>query len=162
MDLNNPNGIEYPPISKEITDKAGRQIKIFNSTKMSFSPAFTYMIRLYADIVDKGWTSPEIWWDEKQLGIIYAQDNNKIVGCISYCLDDPNGDDPYIVVGGTSNDYQSNGIYKAMHTVLEEYVKASGKQIITTKVHVKNKRMRDLSEFLNKSARYIEYYTVLK
>jgi NAD-dependent DNA ligase len=70
-------------ILSEGIDKLGTATVIKHSKHVSFTPAYTFFIREVADLIDNKNSLPYTYWEDKDCAIIWAEQDEKVVGILS-------------------------------------------------------------------------------
>jgi hypothetical protein len=120
---------------KSVKDKNGEFIDLYKKDSLS-GPALSLFLRVYAEIVDKGWANQNITWEPKNY-IIWAQKNNHVVGgiCYDYRIENKTS---WIVLSFVEPEQRGKRIYEILHEFLEEETLALGGKNIASLVHVDN------------------------
>jgi RimJ/RimL family protein N-acetyltransferase len=120
-------------------DKAGNLLTVYKSEQLGMSPAYSFFLKHYAELIDNGQGYPTTTWNDKTCGVIYAMKADEIVGAIIYDREHPNADGGvWIVLSATSRASRGQGIYNILHRYLETTAKSLNKSSILSFVHVTN------------------------
>lgn len=101
-------------------DKSGATLTIKHSDTLSFSPAYTFFLRRYADLVDEGNGTPCTTWKDHEAAIFWAENNQEIVGIFSYHTTPDKVEEMGILainLTAVHPNYRGRGI----HTILNKY-----------------------------------------
>jgi GNAT superfamily N-acetyltransferase len=123
-------------IAKE-TDKAGKQLEIKHVEKLAHSPVYTFFLRQYAELIDRGFCHPVTTWDDYECGAVYAELDGRIVGSIVYDTKKVDGA-LWITLSSVDSSYRGNGVYTLLHKHFEEIAKKKGCWFIASNIHIKN------------------------
>lgn len=140
-------------------DKKGADVVIKHSTQIAYSPAISLFMKHHAELIAKGWALPMFLATNKSQ-VIYAEINRQVVGEIAFEIKD----DTYIKIiqiyaGAVEQAFRGRGLYKLLHSKLEEIGKASGCKKIRSEVHSENKPMIETFDSLGKK---ISFYRLEK
>jgi hypothetical protein len=80
------------------TDKAGNLLTVYKSEQLGMSPAYSFFLKYYAELIDNGQGYPVTTWNDKTCGVIYAMQSEEIVGAIVYDRENPNAYDGVWIV----------------------------------------------------------------
>ena len=141
-----------------ISDKNNNQIDIYSS-KLALSPAFSLILRTYAEIVEKKLAPPHINLDNTD-SVIWAQRNDgTILGGICYKFGDKEDwNSAYIQLSFTADSSRGLGINALCHPYLEQDAKSSGYTRVMSMVHVNNQaRLRSAEKVGLKPMFYVMY-----
>ena len=117
-----------------ITDKDNLIIEIMSS-KLSFSPAFSLVLRTYAEIVEKKLAPPQLNLDNTD-SVIWAQrPDGTILGGICYKFEE-DWNSAYIQLSFTAESSRGLGINSICHPYVERDAKNLGYNRIMSIVHI--------------------------
>jgi hypothetical protein len=121
------------------TDKAGNLLTVYKTEQLGMSPAYSFFLKYYAELIDNGQGYSVTTWNDKTCGVIYAMQSEEIVGAIVYDRENPNAyDGVWIVLSAVKHTSRGQGIYKILHQHLETTAKSLSKSSILSFVHVTN------------------------
>jgi GNAT superfamily N-acetyltransferase len=120
-------------------DKTGTEVAIKLSKSLSFSPAYLFFLKQQVQLIENGHGFPVTSWNDQECGVLYAEDNGKILGIIVYDFSEIK---TYrvlsIVLTAVENDARGRGIYSIMHKWFEEVARREGCLYIKATVSPKN------------------------
>lgn len=130
----------------EITqDKNNREIQVYSGS-VAFSPAFSSLLRAYADLVDSKLAPVHFDFDNEDFMLWVQYTDGTILGGMCFNLDD-NWSAISLKMGWTEKEYRSMGINTLCHKWLEEEARQRNLNRIISMVHVKNEmRMRSAAK----------------
>lgn len=118
-------------------DKTGNRLEIKHVEKIAHSPVYTFFLRQYAELIDKGFSHPVTTWNDNDCGAVYAELNGVIIGSIVYDTKKVEGS-LWITLSSVDSSYRGNGIYAILHRHFEEIAKKKDCWFIASNIHVKN------------------------
>jgi len=123
-----------------IKDKQGVDVVIKHATQLAYSPALPLFMKHHAELMTSGHAN-NIFIATNKSQAVYAEINGKVVGEIAFDIKEDYVKAAYIIAGAVEVQYRSRGIYKMLHTHLEEVAKAAGCTKIRSEVHPDNVSM---------------------
>ena len=119
-----------------ILDRNNNPIEIWSS-QLSFSPAFSLVLRTYAEIVEKKLAPPQLNLDNTD-SVIWAQrPDSTILGGICYKFKE-DWNSAYIQLSFTAESSRGLGINSMCHPYVERDAKSLGYSKIMSMVHINN------------------------
>ena len=117
-------------------DKNNNPIQIYIS-QLSFSPAFSLVLRTYAEIVDKKLAPPHLDLGNTD-SVIWAQNiDGNILGGICYKFEE-DWNSAYIQLSFTDENSRGLGINSICHHYVEQDAKKLGYSRVMSMVHINN------------------------
>lgn len=122
------------------TDKKLDLVTIFHSDKLALSPGFTFFLREFADLADRGHSHPATVWNDSQCGIIWAEIDNTVVGIIVYDKQYIDSSFSYLAIQLTAvkEEFRQRGIHSTMNKYFEKIALRNGCYFIRATVNVRN------------------------
>lgn len=121
---------------KKVEDKTGDILDVYFQKDLIMCPAFSSFLKVYAEIVDKGFSNPAVTWDNNKR-VIWAQKDGKIAGGICYEFQQV-ARIGWIVLSFTDPEFRGRGINEIIHNLMEVDIKKLGGDRICSLVHVDN------------------------
>lgn len=120
------------------TDESLNVINIYHMEQLGYCPAMPLFLKVYAEIIEKGWANPFVAWTNKNR-MIWAQNGDKILGgiCYDYQHDLKMG---WIILSFVDPEERGKGIYKKLHYEFENSVRELGGVRIGSYIHIDNQR----------------------
>ena len=117
-------------------DDSGEMIDIWQSQSLSLCPAMSLFLKVYAEIIDKGYANPVVNWNNKNR-VVWAEKQSSIIGGIAYdyMADQRCG---WIVLSFTMPTERGRGINQILHNHMEKDLLDLGADSIASLVHVDN------------------------
>jgi ribosomal protein S18 acetylase RimI-like enzyme len=141
-----------------LKDKQGATVIVKHTAQLAYSPALPVFMKHHSALMTAGHANP-IFIATNKSQAVYAEIGNKVVGVIVFDVKEDYVKSAYIIAGGVEAEYRNRGIYKMLHTQLEEYVKTLGCTKIRSEVHPNNTTMINTFNSLGKR---IAFYRVEK
>lgn len=130
-------------------DKWGENVTIKHVMSIGMTPIVPLFMSEFSKLIDQGHASSNMVGSNRSRAI-YAEINNEVAGFIVYEIQEDVPKTCWIIFGTVLGHYRRRGLYKIMHTHLEQLVKHQGSTQIVSLVHVNNSSMLELSKQLNK------------
>lgn len=127
-------------------DKLGIDTCIKYSEHFVWTPAYTFFLREIADAVDNQLLPPYSYWNEDNCAVIWAEQNNEIVGHIMFDCSYIHYPVPHlsIILTGVNKNHRQKGIHQIMNKYYEEIARRMGCSGIRATVH-RNNHVRFIS-----------------
>lgn len=120
-----------------VTDKLGIPVVIKSSNGINYTPALTFYLKNYAELINNGIGHP-VFNIYNNTPVIWAEIDEVVVGCIIYVIKDDSIQTAWIWLSAVDSNYRQRGLYTLMHTQFEKVAKAGGSKKISSHVHVNN------------------------
>jgi len=123
-------------------DRADNELIIKHSDLLSYTPAYSFFLKEMANLIDSGNHIGYTYWDDKNCGIIWAENvDNKVVGILVYDRSFTKSRIPclYIVLTAVDINYRQLGIHIIMNKYFERQVQKLNCQGIKSEISLKNK-----------------------
>jgi ribosomal protein S18 acetylase RimI-like enzyme len=131
------------------TDKLGSQVQIKYTANIGSSPVVAPFMHGYATLIEQGYAYSNLAGHNKN-SAIYAEIDNEFAGFIVYDLQDDPAKTCWIIFGSVLEKFRRRGLYKIMHSHLENVVRKSNSKQIFSFVHKDNIAMLELSKQIGK------------
>lgn len=127
-------------------DKTGKETIIKYSDHLVWTPAYTFFMREISDTIDIQNLPPYSYWNEDTCAVIWAEQDNKIVGVIVFDCQYITYPVPHlsIILTGVHKDFRQRGIHQIMNHHYELIAKRKGCSGIRATVH-RNNHVRFIS-----------------
>jgi GNAT superfamily N-acetyltransferase len=127
-------------ILSEGIDKLGTATVIKHSKHVSFTPAYTFFIREVADLIDNKNSLPYTYWEDKDCAIIWAEQDEKVVGILVYDFSYVTYPMPHlsIILTAVDKNYRQRGIHQLMNEQYEEQARLLNCVAIRATVNLNN------------------------
>ena len=122
---------------KTLPDKNGNMLDFYQSDSIAFTPALSLFLKVYAEIIDKGFGLPRIDFNN-DTRVVWAQYlDGKVAAGIAYeyQADKRCG---WVVLSFTNPDDRGKGIHKMLHPLYEEDSRSLGATHLSSYVNVNN------------------------
>lgn len=121
----------------DTVDKTGEPIELWHAERIAGSPALPLFLKVYAEIVEKGFALPMFMFSNDDCVVWAQRSNGRVVGGISYEYqkDKRCG---FLVLSFTDPAERGKGINELCHWVYEKQSKAQGAVCLQSMVHVDN------------------------
>lgn len=120
-------------------DKLGNKVEIYQATQLAYSPAYTFFLKQYVELIEAGHAFPLTTWDDYRCGMVYAKDNTGILGVSAYDTDRPDFPDAlYIILAAVDESAKFRGIYTMLCRHRENAGIKLGKHRMIALIHVNN------------------------
>lgn len=122
---------------KDTVDRAGNTLAVFHSDTLANTPAVGLFLKVYAEIVEKGWANPMIPFRNDNRVTWCERPDGRIAGgiCYEYYPVSLTG---WIHLSFTNPEDRGLGINAICHAVFEEDCKRLGATQLASHVHVDN------------------------
>lgn len=122
-------------------DKKLDTLTIHHSSRLALSPGYTFFLREFADLADRGHSHPATLWADSQCGIIWAELKDIVVGIIVYDKQYTDSSFPYLAIQLTAvkQEYRQRGIHSIMNKYFEQVALSLGCSFTRATVNVRNK-----------------------
>jgi ribosomal protein S18 acetylase RimI-like enzyme len=127
-------------VLETIKDKQGVDVVIKHTTQLAFSPALPMFMKHHSELMSAGHANP-IFIATNKSQAVYAEIAGKVVGEIAFDIKEDYVKAAYIIAGAVEPQFRSRGIYKMLHSYLEQIAKAAGCTKIRSDVHPDNANM---------------------
>lgn len=132
------------------TDKAGSLLTVYKSEQLGMSPAYSFFLKHYAELIDAGLSFPITTWND-QCEILYVTEDEHVVGQITFDLKNPTAPGAlWIVLSSIKESHRGRGIYKIMHRYIDQLAEQYGCHGVCSFVHVKNENQLRALESVGK------------
>jgi RimJ/RimL family protein N-acetyltransferase len=141
----------------DTVDKLGETVEIWYETTIVRSPVVPLFLRVYAEIVEKGFAISTFMFSNDDQ-IVWAQrPNGKVIGGISfeYQADKRCG---FLVLSFTDPTERGKGINELCHTAYERQSKEQGAVCLQSMVHVDNLSRIKSAAKVGMTPRYLRMY----
>jgi hypothetical protein len=103
----------------------GKTLEFKHSENLHFSPPYTYFLRKMADLIDEGHGLAFTMWKDRTSGILWAEEDGKIVGIICYSRLAASEKLPYLYVHlyTLEDGYREKGIGSTLNMYFENIAK---------------------------------------
>jgi GNAT superfamily N-acetyltransferase len=126
-------------------DKNGKEINVYSGV-VAFSPAFSSLLRAYADLVDSKLAPVHFDFDNEDFMLWVQYTDGTILGGMCFGIDD-DWNAISLKMGWTEKEFRSMGINTLCHKWLEEEARQRNLYRIISMVHVKNEmRLRSAAK----------------
>jgi GNAT superfamily N-acetyltransferase len=126
-------------------DKNGKEINVYSGV-VAFSPAFSSLLRAYADLVDSKLAPVHFDFDNEDFMLWVQYTDGTILGGMCFGIDD-DWNAISLKMGWTEKEFRSMGINTLCHKWLEEEARQRNLHRIISMVHVKNEmRLRSAAK----------------
>lgn len=146
-------------IFSEEQDAKGSILVIMHSPKLALSRPYSFFLRQNADLIDNGHGMPITSWKDEECGVIWAEQEGKVVGFIVY---DHSGLESRavlsIVLTAVDPEYRGRRIYAAMHKWFEELCREMGGLYVKATVSPKNTSRLKSCEQVGLKPMFIQMY----
>jgi RimJ/RimL family protein N-acetyltransferase len=141
----------------ETVDKTGEAVEIWYANKIGGTPALPLFLRVYAEIVEKGFaTSLFMFSDNDQ--VVWAQrPNGKVIGGISFEYQ-PEKRCGFLVLSFTDPNERGKGINELCHSAYESQSKEHGAVFLQSIVHVDNTSRIKSAAKVGMMPKYLQMY----
>jgi hypothetical protein len=121
-------------------DKKNNNLILKHSDHVSFTPAYTFFIREVASLIDNGNGLPYTYWNDKNCSIIWAEQENKVVGILCYDNSFSKKLMPFLAITLTAVDenFRQRGIHQIMNKHFEQQAKLKNCIAIRATVNLNN------------------------
>ncbi len=121
-------------------DKKGNNLILKHCDHVSFTPAYTFFIREVASLIDNGNGLPYTYWNDKDCSIIWAEQENKVVGILCYDNSFSSKMMPHlsIILTAVDENYRQRGIHQIMNKHFEEQARIKKCVAIRATVNLNN------------------------
>jgi GNAT superfamily N-acetyltransferase len=141
-------------------DKNGLKIQVYSGV-VAFSPAFSSLLRAYADLVDSKLAPVHFDFDNEDFMLWVQYTDGTILGGMCFGIDD-DWNAISLKMGWTEKEYRSMGINTLCHKWLEVEAKDRNLNRIISMVHVKNEmRLRSAAKVGLNPLFYLMYKKVV-
>jgi hypothetical protein len=141
-------------------DKNGVEIQVYSGV-VAFSPAFSSLLRAYADLVDSKLAPVHFDFDNEDFMLWVQYTDGTILGGMCFGIDD-DWNAISLKMGWTEKEYRSMGINTLCHKWLEVEAKDRNLNRIISMVHVKNEmRLRSAAKVGLNPLFYLMYKKVV-
>jgi GNAT superfamily N-acetyltransferase len=143
-----------------VKDKNGDELKLLYSETIANTPALALFLKIYAEIVEKGWSNPNIPFSNKNSVVWVERPDGTVAGgiCFEYVPSTALG---WIILSFTASTERGKGINSLLHPAFEKIVKRMGAQQIASLVHIDNKSRLRSSEKVGLVPQYYRMYKKL-
>lgn len=109
----------------KVETKEGKVLEFKHSEHLHFSPPYTYFLRKIADLIDEGNGLAFTMWKDRSSGILWAEEDGKIVGIICYSKLATSEKLPYLFVHlyTLEDGYREKGIGSTLNEYFEQVAK---------------------------------------
>jgi GNAT superfamily N-acetyltransferase len=120
-----------------VKDKNGHTLSIHYSDSIANTPTVPLFLKVYAEIIEKGWSNPTFPFTNKNNVVWASRSDSSIAGgiCFEYI---PNTQLGWIILSFTAPDERGKGINSILHPVFERIVKKMGATQISSLIHIDN------------------------
>lgn len=126
-------------------DKNGKEIQVYSGV-VAYSPAFSSLLRAYADLVDSKLAPIHFDFDNEDFMLWVQYTDGTVLGGMCFNVD-TEWDAIELKMGWTESEYRSMGINTLCHKWLEEEARQRNLNRIISMVHVKNElRLRSAAK----------------
>lgn len=146
-------------IFSEEQDAKGSNLVIIHSPKLAMSRPYTFFLRQHADLIDNGHGLPMTSWSDDECGVIWAEQNDNVVGFIVYDHADLKSKGVLsIVLTAVDPELRGRRIYAAMHKWFEELCREMGGSYVKATVSPKNTSRLKSCEQVGLKPLFIQLY----
>lgn len=106
--------------------KDDRAVNIFYANSIAQSSCLSFILKTYADLIDKNLVIPNFYWDKLYSHqVIYVELNNTLVSALVF---DEQSDirTSIIVTAGTKSEFENLGLNKICYNYYLRYIKSKG------------------------------------
>lgn len=118
-------------------DKAGIDVTVYYCPTIGGTPCMTFFLQHFVKLLENGFTHPHAP-AHNRCKAIYATINDKIVGQITFEVQDDYCKTTWINLSAVDDELRGRGIYNILHRQLEEFMPQLGSRKIASFVHVDN------------------------
>lgn len=118
-------------------DKAGIDLTIRYCPIVGGTECMSFFLKHFVKLLESGFTHPHVP-AHNRCKAIYAIDNGKVVGQITFEVQDDYCKTTWIYLSAVDEAYRGRGIYNILHKHLEEFMPQLGSRKIASFVHVDN------------------------
>jgi len=111
---------------------------IYHSHCLTYSPPFVMVLRAYAELVEKGWSPPELPFNNTTPVVWVQDEQGRVIGTLVYYTDKPRrlGYQLFIYV---NPEHRNKGIGQALVDEVCERIRNEGGDRLIRSIHVDNK-----------------------
>lgn len=120
-----------------VKDKTGTEVTVMYCPVVGGTKCMTFFLQQFVKLIENGYAHPHITGNNK-LKAIYATIDGKIVGQITFDVQDDYAKTTWINLSSVDENYRSRGIYNILHRHLEEFMPQFGSRKLASFVHVDN------------------------
>lgn len=118
-------------------DSTGEEVLLFFSETVGSTNVLPLFLRVYAEIVEKGWSNPVISFSNTNRVVWAERPSGVVVGGIAFDYA-PTTHLSWIVLSFTAPDERGKGINAICHATFEQVSKKLGARQVCSLVHVNN------------------------
>ena len=143
-----------------VKDKNGDVLALHYSESIANTPTLSLFLKVYAEIVEKGWSNPTIPFSNKNSVVWVERPDSSVAGgiCFEYV---PSTSLGWIVLSFTAPEERGKGINSILHPAFERIVKRMGATQIASLVHIDNTSRLRSSEKVGLVPQYYRMYKKL-
>ncbi len=118
-------------------DKNGDELILFYSDSISNTPVVALFLKVYAEIIEKGWCNPTIPFANSNKVVWAERADGSIAGGVCFEIT-PHNQTGWIILSFTAPEERGKGINAICHTAFEKASKKLGATQISSLVHMDN------------------------
>ncbi len=121
----------------DVVDKLGGSLTLYSSDSIANTPVVSLFLKVYAEIIDKGFANPNIPFNNKCRVVWVERPDGKVAGGICF-QHDQEAKLSWIILSFTSPDERGKGINGICHDQVEKVSKFIGATQLCSLVHIQN------------------------
>jgi hypothetical protein len=143
-----------------VKDKNGDELALHYSESIANTPTVALFLKVYGEIVEKGWSNPTIPFTNKNSVVWVERPDASVAGgiCFEYV---PSTSLGWIVLSFTAPEERGKGINSILHPQFERIVKRMGATQIASLVHIDNESRLRSSTKVGLEPQYYRMYKKL-
>lgn len=146
----------------EELDKQGNLLTIKHTETLSYSPAFSFLLRRLAELIENNHGAPTRTWNDDECGIIWAENNGIICGIFAYSRENIHIYKKLsICLTAVDKEYRGRGIHAILNKYFEDIAKNLGCIKTEAKVNPKNTVRLETAKKDGLQIKYKEMYKQL-
>ena len=143
-----------------VKDKNGDELTLHYSETIANTPALALFLKTYAEIVEKGWSNPNIPFSNKNSVVWVERPDGTVAGgiCFEYIPGTALG---WIILSFTAPTERGKGINSLLHPAFEKVMKRMGATQIASLVHIENESRLKSTKKVGLEPQYYRMYKKL-
>lgn len=121
-----------------LLDKNGSDVTVKYSAKLGGTPAVSFFMRQYADMIDVGHALPVLVATNAQHSVIWVEEQGQVIAASVYGFLEDDDRTTWVLFSGVAREARGRGLYRILHQLLEETARAAGSRKIASHIHVNN------------------------
>jgi RimJ/RimL family protein N-acetyltransferase len=145
----------------KVKDKTQTIVSVNLSSALGGSIIVPFFLREAASLIEKGWAQPVIMGTNDSK-VIYVEIEDEVAGFIVFNYQNDYQKTTWIVIGTVFEKYRGRGLYKIMHSHLEQIAKNNNSGSINSHVHRDNAPMLAICKSIGKETLFYRTTMELK